>query len=291
MTKEEFDKLAKKTSLTSEEFNSLSPKELSRWEFLNSQNTKWADPYGGVVPYYPQTRHIEKNLAPEKDLSRMQLEALAQANQIARHNGLMSHSLADKMLPTTLIESATGINSWGYPDTPKYRNILIKAGLPPTLEEINNMDSSHAYDRELRKTKLMHAVMAAKAAQYGEDQALERWNGKGKGMGGMADSVNHLRKVHEADALLKHPKNKELMDVWSHYSNIHNPKTGVKEELRSLPKQDTWSDKNVPSILNAPANAIEGGIKTLTSANPLQKLQEAVRNWTAPEMPSEYFKE
>lgn len=284
MDKDEFDKLVKKKALTTDELERMSNKELSRWEFLTHQNTEWAEPYGGVVPYYPQTRHIEKNLAPEKDLTHMQIEALAHANQIARRNGLMSEALANKMLPTLLVEGASGVNAWGYPDTPKYRDILKKAGLPPTLEEINKLPVSNDYDSHLKDTKLMHAVMAAKAAQYGDDKALERWNGKGTSVRG-ADSKNHLRKVHEADALLQHPKNKDLMNTWSDYSSKHNPITGTNQELRALPEKDSWSDTHMPYILNAPANAVESGIQSLVASKPIQKMQETVRNWTAPQLP------
>jgi hypothetical protein len=63
--------------------------------FLKSRDTSWADKFGGVTPYYPQQRYIDQNLAPDLGITNMQLEALAQANQIARKNKLMSPKLLD----------------------------------------------------------------------------------------------------------------------------------------------------------------------------------------------------
>lgn len=246
--------------------------------FLQRQQTDWAKPYGGVVPYYPQQRYITENLAPDLGISRNQLEALAEANQTAIKSGLMSPTLAAKMLPTLLTENASGIRAWGYSDTKKYRDILTKAGLPPTLKEINEMDLSDNYDVQLRNAKLMHAMMAAKAQIYGEDMAIERWNGKGTSIKG-ADAANHARKVAELEVLLQHPKNEEIMSEWAKLSKRY---AGERPPAIMKPTPENqipinWADENLPAILSIPINAMREAMPS----NPIPNMQRAIRNWTA----------
>jgi hypothetical protein len=239
--------------------------------------TAWADKYGGVTPYYPQKRYFEKNLAPEQNVTNFQLEALAQAGQEAVKNGLMTRKQADRMLPTLLTEGATGINpntGWQYPDTGRYQLILSKAGLPESIPEVNELKTTNRYDRNVIDSKLMHANMAAKIAQYGEDLAYERWNGKGKTSLG-ADASNHIRKVKELETLLKDPKNKPLMDNWKEYNDRHSSKYPTL------------------SLSESPDNETLGGMhavndfKEMLPNSPLPAIQRAVRNWTAPSMSGE----
>lgn len=281
--------------------------------FLKSRETEWANDYGGVVPHYPSIRHIEQNLAPELGITRMQIDAMAQANAIARKNNLMSPALADKMLPTLLVEGASGTNGWGYPDTKPYRDILTRAGLPPTVEEINKLikanisdtssreyppnekrkryDRAETFDNDLIRAQMMHAMMAAKALNYGEDKAIERWNGQGTARGGWANAANHARKVEETAALLKHPKNKELMDTWNSAYQQHSDfgNQAFKAQLEDWSK---WEDNlNVPGIIGYPISAAVKAVRgVLPDENPLKALQNKVRNWTAPTPPSEYKK-
>lgn len=246
--------------------------------FLQRQQTDWAKPYGGVVPYYPQQRYITENLAPDLGITRVQLEALAEANQAAIKSGLMSPALAAKMLPTLLTENATGINAWGYADIPKYRDILIKAGLPPTVKEINEMETPDAYSLAVRDSKLMHAMMAAKAKIYGENKAIERWNGVGKSQFGFADAANHARKVAALEALLQHPKNAEMMAEWAKLSARHAGEPPAV--MKPTPENDvplTWADENLPGILSIPINALREAMPR----NPIPNMQRAIRNWTA----------
>lgn len=283
MTNQEIQELVAQTGkgkgIPSEVWANMTPKEYSLYRFFQSRDTNWADQFGGVVPHYPSQRHIEKNLAPEQNMSHMGLEALAQANQTARKNKLMSTQLADKMLPTTLVESAIGINGWGYPDTPKYREILTKAGLPPTREGILSLVGNTTYDRELVQAKLMHALMAAKAAQYGDDLALERWNGKGTNARRGADASNHYRKVLETSEMLQHPKNKELMQTWNALSQRYAGE--APQELREAPEENlNWEDENLPAFLGTPLSALRNALPN----KPIEKLQRAVRDWTAPTM-------
>lgn len=244
-------------------------------------DNSWADKYGGVTPYYPQQRYINKNLAPETNIPNMHLEALAAANQEALKNGLMSPKLASKMLPTILTEGAMGINSWGYADMPKYRAILEKAGLPPTINEIKLLrdNASTDFDREVINAKLAHALMAAKANIYGEDKAVERWNGIGKSdsYNRPADAANHARKVAEVERLLADPKNKQMSDYWAAMSARY---AGTPpQQMTEAPPIYTWADENLPGMFAAPVNAMSG--YATEAKNALHRTQDAFRNWTA----------
>lgn len=259
-------------------FEKMTPKEHSLYRFLQSRDTNWAEQYGGIVPYYPSQRHIEKNLAPEQNMAHMALDALANANQVARKNGLMSPQLADRMLPTMLVEGGIGINHWGYPDTPKYRDILTKAGLPPTRAELIDLPSKGTtYDRDVIGAKMMHALMAAKAAQYGDDLAVERWNGKGTNAKLGADASNHYRKVLETEALLKHPKNKELTQTWNALSQRY---AGEDPQEMRAPRAEVAEESDVPEFIGNAVKAVRNALPD----KPIERIQQAVRNFTAPTM-------
>ena len=250
--------------------------------FLQSRNTSWADKYGGVVPFYPQQRYIDKNLAPELGMPKTHLEALAAANQEAIRNGLLSPKLASKILPNILTENAMQINNWGYPDTPEYRKILEKAGLPSTFPEIAALrfDAKTDFDRELINAKLVHAMVAAKAALYGEDKAIERWNGKGKNnsYNRPADAANHAKKVEETARLLEHPKNKEMMDFWTQMSERYAK--GAPQVMTEAPAKYTWAEENVPAFLSPVVDSISNAVSGIPSQ--IHSAQDAIRNWTAP---------
>jgi len=244
-------------------------------------DTSWADKYGGVTPFYPQQRYIDQNLAPETGMPNMHIEALAAANQEALKNGLMSPKLAAKMLPTILTEGAMGINGWGYADLPKYRIILEKAGLPPTIEEVKQQmrQAPTEFDQQVINAKLVHALMAAKANIYGEDKAVERWNGIGKSdsYSRPADATNHARKVAEVERLLAHPKNKQMSDYWTAMSARY---AGTPpQQMTEAPPVYTWADENLPGLLAAPVNAMAS--YATETKNALHRTQDAFRNWTA----------
>jgi hypothetical protein len=243
---------------------------------------------GGIVPFYPKTRYIEENLAPEKNLTVMQIEALAHANQDARKNKLMSSKMLDKMLPTLMVESASGTRGWGYPDQPKYRDILEKANLDSkdpnkTHNELVN-EYGGEYGTELWKARMMHAMMAAKVANYGEDIATTRWNGEGRNRvgWGMADADNHARKVEEAQAMLAHPINKPIMDSFNHYSKLYKPGNhttsiteapmgSLEDEINNLP----W-EARLPSAIQEPISAVREAIPSM------QDIRNKIRDFTAP---------
>jgi hypothetical protein len=243
---------------------------------MPTRNSLREERYGGVTPFYPQPRYIAQNLAPEYTVTNVQLEALAAANQEALRNGLMSPNLASKMLPTLLTEGRSGITRWDYPDTQKYRNILTKAGLPPTIQEIEKTQGNAIYhgstfDSTLIDSKLMHAVMAAKAANYGEDNAIEKWNGVG------ADAANHARKVTELERLLVHPKNKPMVDQWQAYQARYADEQPQQAKEFSPPQ--SWADQNLPAFVSPAVNALSGTVDA--SRNALHQAQDAIRNWTA----------
>ena len=111
----------------------------------------------------------------------------------------------------------------------------------------------------------MHAKMAAFASLWGDDKALERWNGQGRTMRGdyvHADAPNHYRKVIELDKLLEHPKNAPMVAAWEKYSQAHKGGQDVPA-LREGPDDDTK-----PTLLQQGAQAVRG-------------VQRAVRNVTA----------
>jgi hypothetical protein len=255
-------------------YQATNPKE----QFLASRDTKWAEKYGGVVPFYPQQRYIDKNLAPELGMPVSNIEALAAANQIARQNKLMSPYLAERMLPTLLVEGASGTRGWGYPDTPKWNKLLEKAGLPPSYDEaLKQRKTLSDFDRQIWDAKMMHAMMAAKSAEYGDQLAIERWNGKGKTDRG-ADSQNHARKVQELTFLLENPKNKEMADTWQMY--LKRYESGAPQQMTEAPPTYTWADENLPGIVSPVVNAIS---EAADSAKQTMKgAQDTVRNWTAP---------
>lgn len=255
-------------------WNAKTPKE----QFLASRDTSWAEKYGGTIPFYPQQRYFDKNLAPEVGMDAASIEALAAANQIARKSGLMSNWLADKMLPTLLVEGASGTRGWGYPDTPKYQKILEKAGLPNNYEDaLKERKTLSPFDQQVWDAKMMHAMMAAKASQYGDEKAIERWNGQGTSIRG-ADSANHARKVFELSTLLSNPKNKPMMDAWELYSNRW--KEGAPTSMTETPQKYSWADENLPSILGNYVNALQNAVKT--GSQTMHNVQDVVRNWTAP---------
>jgi hypothetical protein len=255
-------------------YQATTPKE----QFLASRDTKWAEKYGGVVPFYPQQRYIDKNLAPELGMPASNIEALAAANQAAKQNKLMSPYLAERMLPTLLVEGASGTRGWGYPDTPKWNQLLEKAGLPPSYEQaLEQRKNLSDFDRQVWDAKMMHAMMAAKSAEYGDQLAIERWNGKGKTDRG-ADSQNHARKVQELTTLLANPKNKEMADTWQMY--LKRYESGAPQQMTEAPPAYTWADENLPGLVSPLVNTAVEAANSAKQA--IHSAQDTVRNWTAP---------
>ena len=136
-----------------------------------------------------------------------------------------------------------GFNFFGYPHAPEHENAMMKMGLkvgasnyPPknvtanwgddewdkwsrkqpkldvykvdkgyTLNEDDYSDPSHTEDAA---AKMAAIALAHKAKLYGQDKAIERWNGQGPG------ARNHVRKVEEMARMLNHPKNALLRQAY-----------------------------------------------------------------------------
>ena len=251
--------------------------------FVKSRDTSWAEPYGGVTPYYPQQRYLDQNLAPNLNITNTQLEALAQANQIARKNKLMSPKLLDAMLPTLLVEGNSRINGWYYPNTPKYQALIDKSGYTENPRRGAPSTESTDYDTELLSSQMMHAMMAAKEKDYGTDLAIERWNGKGVAKRGNeihADAKNHARKVEEMTRLLEDPKNAPLREKWRALNALYAGAGAGPQEIRPGPDAPpNWED-NLPGIIGVPIAAAR---EMLPSTNILRDIRRGIRNFTAPE--------
>ena len=192
--------------------------------------------------YYPSTRYIEKNLAPETELQDYDFKALALARKVAEQNGVLSPELASKLLPMALVEGRSG--NYGVISGPKHGfyakpstiKRFIKMGV-----KIGNTDDSEMTIRDLpgkgphlvitggpkgpeSYARMMAAILAEKASlvKSGDtDTIIRRFNGKGtaiEDLGGegtqKADVNIYLQKVKEAEKMLAHPKNKTMMDYY-----------------------------------------------------------------------------
>jgi hypothetical protein len=165
-----------------------------------------------ALSYYPNEKYIHKNWAPE-EYGRSDLEAIARAEKLARSKGILSPELAAQFMPLALIENTPshGVvdGAFGYPQNAR-RNAMLKAmGL--------GYKSGNTPDERAR---MAAAVLAEKAALYGNDKAVERYNGKGRaveeyyGEVAQADAPNHVRKVQEMQKMLNHPKNTLLRQAY-----------------------------------------------------------------------------
>jgi hypothetical protein len=165
-----------------------------------------------ALTYYPSEKYIRKNWAPE-EFGRSDLESIARAEKLARSRGILPPALAAQFMPLALVENTPshGVidGAFGYPPNAR-RNAMLKAmGLGYT--------SGHTPDERAR---MAAAVLAEKAALYGNDKAIERYNGRGRAYEeesdewGNADASNHVRKVQEMTRMLQHPKNALLRQTY-----------------------------------------------------------------------------
>ncbi len=63
-------------------------------------------------------------------------------------------------------------------------------------------------DDAVANAKFNAVILAKKAALYGENMAVQRWNGAGPG------ALNHARKVGVLSQMLSHPANKAILDAY-----------------------------------------------------------------------------
>lgn len=102
----------------------------------------------------------------------------------------------------------------------RYPDLFPKAGVGYYKDDYAAMDDAD-YSRTLN-ARLAAAMLSEKARLYGEDKALERWNGVGSGWAygpntQWADAKNHARKVRTLAQMMEHPANQELMKAYLYY--------------------------------------------------------------------------
>lgn len=189
------------------------------------------------LPYYPNQGYLDKNWRPET-FSAASLAALAKAQKIAVANKVLSEQLAAKMLPNALTEGwdMFGVlgGRYGYPATPSRDNVLRSLGLSVSDDSSPDADivryGKDGYqinpqivdkDRQVEiNARLAAAILAEKARLYGEDNAIERWNGKGSaieryaGLTVPANAKNHAAKVAEVERMLAHPANATILEAY-----------------------------------------------------------------------------
>ncbi len=197
------------------------------------------------VPFYPNEKYLKRGWAPEK-MPRDSVLKLADAEKRAVTQGVLPASLANALLPTAMVEGHDrnyGIvnSTYGYPANPQRDEVMQKMGLEvgysdqdyPHFKDVDVIrDTQAGYwvpsgkwsdDPEgahRAQASLVPIIMAEKARLYGQDKAIERWNGRGRGWEDTgddyvrSDSGYHARKVEEAMRMLKHPANKRLYDEY-----------------------------------------------------------------------------
>lgn len=212
-----------------------------------------------LFEYFPNEKYVRRNWAGEKINSGV-LENLAKAQRLAVKQGLLSPGLAESLLPIAMVEGhgeQLGILPHQYPPTAERDAMFNKMGLnvvdfrdvmaaQKSGGDIPQADvykhwgeatghygySAKGYwmpsgllDRDPNRFNevsalMMPIILAEKARRYGEENAIERWNGKGTAIEDtgydeqFADAKNHKRKVLEAQRMLQHQKNAGLMNYY-----------------------------------------------------------------------------
>ena len=200
-----------------------------------------------LVPYYPDYKYIDKNLAPE-NIPMKDLNALANAQRKAEKAGVLSPEVAKYFLANALVEGRFshkklpndevvgfadyGVNTNRFP-AKEGRDIVAKMGIadktvvPPGMDEQQAMISATT-GRPDRKPKgnpddvymepqgdsvwnatLAASILGIKAAKAATpEEAIMRWNGQGKG------AENHLKKVQAVQDMLAHPRNAAVLKMY-----------------------------------------------------------------------------
>jgi hypothetical protein len=221
---------------------------------MDSQFKTMQKKMAGTLSFYPSEKYLKKNWAPEK-IPVNTLKHLASAQRRAVEQGVISPNLANKMLPNTLVEGwDTGYGvvggTYGYPASKERDAILQKMGLVVSDYPTNNVNTYPDVMRDQKAkagywvpsgllsadtdrfhkayASLVPVILAEKARLYGEDKAIERWNGKGRAIedngyddAQVANAMNHVKKVDEMMRMLNHPANAELLNM---YKGLLSPK-------------------------------------------------------------------
>lgn len=197
----------------------------------------------GKIPHFPAKRYVEKNLAPEVNLSYRDIAALAKARRVAEQNGVLPPALAEQMLPMALVEGRSGnfgiLQNGAFYAKPQTVDRFKKMGLetegafaPVEMRDVSGKGkhigpSGNVAGDPDAYARIMAAILAEKASLVPKgdtDAAVKRYNGKGRaiedadGVKMQADVDVYLKKVREAREMLAHPKNKPLLDYFNqHY--------------------------------------------------------------------------
>ena len=197
-----------------------------------------------LLEYFPNQKYIDRKLAPEA-MSASVVGHLARAQKQAVSSGLLDPYVASYMLPIAMVEGhdgQLGILPHSYPPNAARHAMFGKMGLSVAdwksgkKSDINYnkgkgeifatngywipTSSSRGPRSDEISAKMMPVILAEKAKQYGNENAIERWNGKGRAIEEtydeymQADSANHKRKVMEAYAALHRPENYKLLDLY-----------------------------------------------------------------------------
>lgn len=191
-----------------------------------------------LLHYFPSMKYIERNWQPEQ-IGQHSLKALAEAEKLARSQGVLSPALADKFMPNALVEgwaNSFGVvnGTYGYPANPRRDEVIRKMGLtmansddPALIKKWSNVERDTKAGYRLKHdaspsqyARLAAAILAEKARLYGEDKAIERWNGKGSAVeedyGALyyADAENHARKVNQMAEMLNSPANAKIRNYY-----------------------------------------------------------------------------
>lgn len=189
-------------------------------------------PKGVLYDYYPDPSYIKKKWKPEK-IPAESLQALANAEVTAVRQGVLSPNVAQQFLPNALAEGRStqeedergngtsadfGFNSMQYNRSPVIDDKIRLMGLNAIVgsPDITYNDRHGYVPANLRSDMVdpsvsarMAAIMLShKASLYGEDKAVERWNGQGQ----MA--LNHARKVGVLSQMLNHPSNNAILNAY-----------------------------------------------------------------------------
>jgi hypothetical protein len=180
------------------------------------------------LSYYPNEEYLRRNWAPEK-APVASLRALANAQRQAAQAKIFSPFLADKFLPNALVEGRLaerpgdhygpgtradfGFNSLLVPRNPDIDRQMAQMGVGDGIYYENRPEFPSGYQQKPTTSTEDRAKMAAitlgqKAKLYGDDLAIERWNGIGPG------AKAHVQKVNEMMRMLRHPKNQALFDAY-----------------------------------------------------------------------------
>lgn len=193
--------------------------------------------YSKGVPYYPQQRYIDKNLAPET-MPVESLRALAKAQREATEKGFLRPEVADLMLANTLTEGRPddfGVNDDVNPKSRAYSMVApheaaraefvkgINFGDAITDSDLEGLERQAAqkqskYDWRGHNAAKAAAILSDKQTladkiRPGGDpmEVIKLWNGTGP------LTERHAARVSVVQELLSHPKNAAIKQLYDSF--------------------------------------------------------------------------